>query len=66
MINTFTEKWGDSIFKRVLSGFLIVIIIISEFMNPMLLEAKNNYKYTKTTVNIRASPSKNGKIVGQL
>lgn len=66
MINTFTEKRGDSIFKRVLSGFLIVIIIISEFMNPMLLEAKNNYKYAKTTVNIRASPSKNGKIVGQL
>lgn len=35
-------------------------------MNPTLLKAKSNYKYAKTTVNIRASPCKKSKIVGQL
>ena len=36
------------------------------FINPTLSSAKSNYKYAKTTVNIRAKPNTNGKIVGQL
>ena len=36
------------------------------FTNPTLSSAKSNYKYAKTTVNIRAKPNTNGKIVGQL
>lgn len=35
-------------------------------MNPTLLNAKSNCKYAKTTINIRAKPSKKSKIVGQL
>ena len=33
---------------------------------PTLSSAKSNYKYAKTTVNIRAKPNTNSKIVGQL
>lgn len=40
--------------------------MILEFMNPTLLKAKSNYKYVKATLNIRASPKKKSKIVGQL
>ena len=36
------------------------------FANPMLSSAKSNYRYAKTTVNIRAKPNTTSKIVGQL
>ena len=36
------------------------------FTNPTLSSAKSNYKYAKTTVNIRAKPNTKSKIVGQL
>ena len=36
------------------------------FTNPTLSSAKSNYKYAKTTVNIRAKPNTTSKIVGQL
>ena len=36
------------------------------FTNPTLSSAKSNYKYAKTTVNIREKPNTNSKIVGQL
>ena len=36
------------------------------FTTPTLTSAKSNYKYAKTTVNIRAKPNTNSKVVGQL
>ena len=59
---------GDFISKkRVLSGLLTVILLLqSMFTNPTLSSAKSNYKYAKTTVNIREKPNTNSKIVGQL
>ena len=36
------------------------------FTNPMLSSAKSNYKYAKTTVNIRTKPNTKSKIVGKL
>ena len=62
------ERAGDFISKkRVLSGLLIVTLLLqSMFANPTLSSAKSNYKYAKTTVNIRAKPNTNSKIVGQL
>lgn len=35
-------------------------------MNPTLSKSKNNYKYAKTTVNIRAKPNTKSKIVGKI
>lgn len=49
-----------------LSGILIICFIISDFTNPIKVKAKNSCKYAKTTVNIRSSPSKKSKIVGQV
>ena len=50
-----------------LSGLLIVTLLLqSMFINPTLSSAKSNYKYAKTTVNIRAKPNIKSKIVGQL
>ena len=50
-----------------LSGLLIIILLLqSTFTNPTLSSAKSNYKYAKTTVNIRAKPNTKSKIVGQL
>ena len=50
-----------------LSGLLTVILLLqSMFTNPTLSSAKSNYKYAKTTVNIRAKPNTNSKVVGQL
>ena len=50
-----------------LSGLLIVTLLLqSMFANPTLSSAKSNYKYAKTTVNIRAKPNTKSKIVGQL
>lgn len=40
--------------------------MISDLMNPTLSETKSNYKYAKTTINIRAKPNTKSKIVGQL
>ena len=45
---------------------LIIVFITSTFTTPTLSSAKSNYKYAKTTVNIRAKPNTNSKIVGQL
>ena len=60
-------RTGDFISKkRVLSGLLIITLLVSMFTNPMLSSAKSNYKYAKTTVNIREKPNTNSKIVGQL
>ena len=62
------ERAGDFISKkRVLSGLLILILISqSIFANPKLVSAKSNYKYAKTTVNIRAKPNTKSKIVGKV
>ena len=50
-----------------LSGLLIIILLLqSTFTNPTLSSAKSNYKYAKTTVNIRTKPNTKNKIVGQL
>lgn len=71
------HKWSNEILeigrigdfiskKRVLSGLLILILISqSMFANPKLVSAKNNYRYAKTTVNIRAKPNTKSKIVGK-
>ena len=48
-----------------LSVLLIVVVITSTFTTPRL-NAKTNYKYAKTTVNVRNKPSKKSKIVGKL
>ena len=45
---------------------LIVVVITSTFTTPILNAKTNNYKYAKTTVNIRAKPNTRSKIVGQL
>ena len=49
-----------------LSALLIIVFITSTFTTPTLSSAKSNYKYAKTTVNIRAKPNTNSKIVGKL
>ena len=49
-----------------LSGLLIIVVITSTFTTPRLDAKTNNYKYAKTTVNIRAKPNTRSKIVGQL
>ena len=48
-----------------LSVLLIIVVITSTFTTPRL-NAKTNYKYAKTTVNIRSKPNTRSKIVGQL
>ena len=45
---------------------MIIVFITSTFTTPTLSSAKSNYKYAKTTVNIRAKPNTNSKIVGKL
>ena len=60
------ERIGGYISKRVLSALLIIVFITSTFTTPTLSSAKSNYKYVKTTVNIRAKPNTNSKIVGKL
>lgn len=52
--------------NRVFIKVLIIIFIISSLVELPLIKAKYNYKYAKTTVNIRASPNKKSKIVGKL
>ena len=49
-----------------LSVLLIIVVIKSTFTTPRLNAKTNNYKYAKTTVNIRAKPNTRSKIVGQL
>ena len=44
----------------------VILLLQSMFTNPTLSSAKSNYKYAKTTVNIRAKPNTKSKIVGQL
>ena len=48
-----------------LSVLLIIVVITSTFTTPRL-NAKTNYKYAKTTVNVRKKPNKKSKIVGKL
>jgi len=50
----------------VLSGSLIIVILFSIFTNPMLSSAEGNYRYAKTTINIRAKPNVKSKIVGHV
>lgn len=45
---------------------MIIIFFVSIFTTPRLNAKTNNYKYTKTTVNVRKKPSKKSKIVGKL
>ena len=45
---------------------LIVVVITSTFTTTRLNAKTNNYRYAKTTVNIRAKPKTRSKIVGQL
>ena len=49
-----------------LSGLLIIIFFVSISTTPRLNAKTNNYKYAKTTVNVRNKPSKKSKIVGKL
>ena len=49
-----------------LSGLLIIIFFVSIFTTPRLKAKTNNYRYAKTTVNVRKKPSKKSKIVGKL
>lgn len=49
-----------------LSGLLIISLLISMFTTTTLSNAKSNYRYAKTTINIRVKPNTNSKIVGQL
>ena len=42
------------------------MVITSTFTTPRLNAKTNNYKYAKTTVNIRAKPNTNSKIIGRL
>ena len=45
---------------------LIVVVITSTFTTPRLNAKTNNYKYAKTTVNVRNKPKKKSKIIGKL
>lgn len=54
------------IIKQVLNVLLIINLLISIFMNPMLSSATDNIRYAKTTINIRAAPSKKSKVVGKI
>ena len=45
---------------------LIIVFITSTFTTPRLNAKTNNYKYAKTTVNVRKKPNKKSKIVGKL
>ena len=49
-----------------LSVLLIIVVITSTFTTPRLNAKTNNYKYAKTTVNVRKKPNKKSKIVGKL
>ena len=49
-----------------LSGLLFVFLVVSIFTTPMLTEAKDNYRYSITTVNVRAKPNTESKIVGKI
>ena len=60
------ERLGGYISKRVLSGLLIIIFSLLMSTTPRLDAKTNNYKYAKTTVNIRAKTNISSKIVGQL
>ena len=60
------ERLGGYISKRVLSGLLIIIFSLSITTTPRLDAKTNNYKYAKTTVNVRKKPNKKSKIVGKL
>ena len=61
------ERAGDFISKkRVISGLLIIIFSLLMSTTPRLNAKTNNYKYAKTTVNIRAKTNISSKIVGQL
>ena len=43
-----------------------MVIILSTFTNSTPSSAKSNYRYAKTTVNIRAKPNTKSRTVGQL
>ena len=58
------ERLGGYISKRVLSVLLIIVVITSTSTTPRLNAKTNNYKYAKTTVNVRKKPNKKSKIVG--
>ena len=45
---------------------IVTLLLQPMFKTPTLTSAKSNYKYAKTTVNIRAKPNTNSKIVGKL
>ena len=49
-----------------LSVLLIIVVTTSTFTTPRLNAKTNNYKYAKTTVNIRTKPNTNSKIIGRL
>ena len=68
------EQWsfslkerGGFILKRVLSKLLIISFLLSIFTTPKQIYANSGYNmYAKTTVNIRARPNTDSKIVGQV
>lgn len=60
------NKLYKHIVRKLLSGLFIFALIILEFINPILSNAKNNYKYATTTVNIREHPNIKGKPVGRI
>ena len=49
-----------------LSGLLVIIFSLSIFTTPRLKAKTNNYRYAKTTVNVRKKPNKKSKITSRL
>lgn len=45
---------------------LILLVLLSIFINPIYLHAEGKYKYAKTTINIRDKPNIKSKIIGQI
>ena len=61
------KERGGFILKRVLSKLLIISFLLSIFTTPKQIYANSGYNmYAKTTVNIRARPNTDSKIVGQV
>lgn len=44
----------------------IIVIIMFELLSPTEIKCKSSYKYAKTTINIRAKPNIDSKIIGRI
>ncbi len=59
-------KRRDFILKRVVGITFIEIIIIFGLLHPTEIKGKGSCKYANTTINIRAKPNINSKIIGKI